>query len=99
MDADGQRRPCKYKAFITYSHADLEVARALQAGLHAFAKPWHQLRAVRVFRDQTNLAAGYEDGSVVRWDVRLSTWQRAAQALANRALSSVERERFVGTSQ
>ncbi|MCU1493841.1 MAG: repeat- protein-like protein [Acidimicrobiaceae bacterium] len=57
MDANSQRRPYKYKAFITYSHADLKVAQALQSGLHAFAKPWHQLRAVRVFRDQTNLAA------------------------------------------
>jgi hypothetical protein len=28
----------------------------LQSTLHRFAKPWYQLRAVRIFRDQTNLA-------------------------------------------
>jgi WD40 repeat protein len=57
MDGGGQNRAYKYKAFITYSHADLKVADALQSGLDTFAKPWNRLRAVRVFRDQTNLTA------------------------------------------
>jgi WD40 repeat protein len=57
MDGDAKNKAYKYKAFITYSHADLSVAAALQSGLHSFAKPWNQLRSVRVFRDQTNLSA------------------------------------------
>jgi len=46
-----------YDAFISYSHtADSTVAAALQSALHSFAKPWYRLRAVHIFRDQTNLA-------------------------------------------
>ena len=45
-------------AFISYSHAaDGKLAPALQRALHNFAKPWYQLRALRVFRDKTSLAA------------------------------------------
>src|SRR5262249_18333666 len=40
-----------------YSHAaDGKLAPALQAGLHRFARPWYKLRAIRVFRDDTNLS-------------------------------------------
>ncbi|WP_165253119.1 TIR domain-containing protein [Paludisphaera soli] len=47
-----------YKAFLSYSHAtDGRLAPALQSALHSFAKPWYRLRAVRVFRDKTNLSA------------------------------------------
>ena len=47
-----------YKAFISYSHAaDGQFAPALQSGLHRFARPWYRMRAMRVFRDQTNLSA------------------------------------------
>lgn len=54
----------KYRAFISYSHAaDGGLAPALQAALHRFAKKWHQLRAVRVFRDKTSLAV-----SPALWD-------------------------------
>jgi WD40 repeat protein len=46
-----------YNAFISYSHAaDGTLAPALQSALHRFAKPWYKLRALHVFRDQTNLA-------------------------------------------
>src|SRR5437868_4955168 len=45
-----------YKAFISYSHAaDGKLAPALQTGLHRIAKPFYRLRALRVFRDETNL--------------------------------------------
>ena len=45
-----------YKAFISYSHAaDDRLAPSLQEGLHKFAKPWYQRRALRVFRDDTHL--------------------------------------------
>src|SRR5215831_14662858 len=46
-----------YKAFISYSHAaDGKLAPAVQSALHHIAKPWYRLRAMRIFRDQTNLA-------------------------------------------
>ena len=46
-----------YNAFISYSHTtDGTLAAALQSALHAFAKPWYKLRALHIFRDQTNLA-------------------------------------------
>jgi WD40 repeat protein len=46
-----------YNAFISYSHtADGATAAALQSALHRFAKPWYKLRALHLFRDQTNLA-------------------------------------------
>src|ERR1700728_5256510 len=46
-----------YSAFISYSHeADSTIAAALQSALHRFAKPWYKLRALHIFRDQTNLA-------------------------------------------
>jgi WD40 repeat protein len=46
-----------YDAFISYSHtADGALAAALQSALHSFAKPWYKLRALHIFRDQTNLA-------------------------------------------
>ncbi len=47
-----------FKAFISYSHAATDrLASALQLALHRFAKPWYRLRALRVFRDETNLSA------------------------------------------
>jgi WD40 repeat protein len=46
-----------YNAFISYSHtADAALAAALQSALHSFARPWYKLRALHIFRDQTNLA-------------------------------------------
>jgi WD40 repeat protein len=46
-----------YNAFISYSHtADGSLAAALQSALHSFARPWYKLRALHIFRDQTNLA-------------------------------------------
>ncbi|HEU0114263.1 MAG TPA: TIR domain-containing protein, partial [Thermomicrobiales bacterium] len=48
----------RYDAFISYSHAsDGQLAPALQSGLQRFAKPWHRVRALHIFRDQTSLAA------------------------------------------
>jgi WD40 repeat protein len=49
-----------YDAFISYSHgADARLAPALHHALHRFAKPWYRARAVRVFRDETNLALAH----------------------------------------
>ena len=47
----------RYDAFMSYSHAaDGKLAPALQSALHRFARPWNRLRALRIFRDKTNLA-------------------------------------------
>jgi WD40 repeat protein len=47
-----------YDGFISYSHAaDGKLAPALQSALQRFAKPWYRRRALRIFRDQTSLAA------------------------------------------
>ena len=47
-----------YDGFISYSHsADDLLAPRLQAGLQRFAKPWWKRRAVRIFRDESSLAA------------------------------------------
>jgi TIR domain len=47
----------EFDAFISYSHAaDAQLARALQRGLHQFAKPIYRVRALRVFRDESTLA-------------------------------------------
>ena len=46
-----------YNAFLSYSHAaDDKLAAAVQHALHSFAKPWHKLRRLRIFRDKTTLA-------------------------------------------
>ncbi len=46
----------KYDAFISYSHAaDGELAPKLRNGLQQFARKWNELRALRVFHDQTGL--------------------------------------------
>jgi TIR domain len=51
-------QPKSYAAFVSYSHAvDGKLAPAVQAALQRFAKPWYRRRAIRVFRDQTSLAA------------------------------------------
>ncbi|MGD9359086.1 MAG: TIR domain-containing protein [Desulfobacterales bacterium] len=48
----------RYDAFVSYSHSvDDRLARSLQQGLHRFAKTLWQIRALRVFRDTSNLAA------------------------------------------
>lgn len=47
----------KYKAFISYSHAaDGLLAPAIQKALQRLAKPWYKMRAIEVFRDETNLS-------------------------------------------
>lgn len=76
-----------YDAFISYSHLeDDTLAATLQAGLETFACPWYRPRALRVFRDITDLTA--TPGllteiigalSVSRWFVLVAS-ERAAQS-------------------
>ena len=47
----------RYDAFISYSHEDRAVAQGVQRGLHRIGKRLGQLRALRVFRDSTDLTA------------------------------------------
>lgn len=56
-----------FDAFISYSHAaDGKLAPTIQRGLHRFAKSLFSLRALRIFRDKTNLAVNPELwGSIV----------------------------------
>jgi hypothetical protein len=46
-----------YNAFISYSHADVRLAPALQRGLETLGKSWYRRSALKIFRDQTSLAA------------------------------------------
>ena len=48
----------KYEAFLSYARVpDLALATALERSLQAFAKPWNRVRAIDVFRDQSNLSS------------------------------------------
>ena len=48
----------RYAGFISYSHrGDALFAEALQREVERFARPWNRLRAIRLFRDETNLTA------------------------------------------
>lgn len=44
-----------YDAFLSYTHQDRPVAKAVQDALHRIGRRFGQLRALRVFRDDTNL--------------------------------------------
>ncbi|MEU5163089.1 TIR domain-containing protein [Streptomyces sp. NPDC020875] len=51
----------KRDAFISYSHKrDIELARALQRGLHQLARPWARRPVISVFRDTTSLSANHD---------------------------------------
>ena len=53
----GVGRTTRYDAFISYSHKDDKLGRAIQSGLRRFARPWYRKTAIRTFRDETDLAA------------------------------------------
>ncbi|MFW2383566.1 MAG: toll/interleukin-1 receptor domain-containing protein [Acidimicrobiales bacterium] len=46
-----------YDAFLSYSHSDAVVTEALQRALHRVGRRMGQLRALRIYRDATDLAA------------------------------------------
>lgn len=53
-----ERAQPAYDAFISYSRAvDGQLAPRLESALERFAKPWYRLRALDVFRDDTDLSA------------------------------------------
>ncbi|MEU5845439.1 toll/interleukin-1 receptor domain-containing protein [Saccharopolyspora shandongensis] len=55
-----------HDAFISYSHADKDVAAALYKGLTRLARPNFRRRAMRVFRDAESLSAGSLPKSIER---------------------------------
>ena len=64
-----------YDAFISYSHRlDAAIAARLQGELQRFAKPWYQARALRVFRDQTSLAASPDLWATIEHALDSSRW-------------------------
>ncbi|MFE4337121.1 TIR domain-containing protein [Streptomyces sp. NPDC056831] len=47
-----------YDAFISYSHSwDKGLAKSFQSRLQTFDRPWYRSRSLKLFRDETNLAA------------------------------------------
>src|ERR1700678_1039573 len=46
-----------YDAFMAYTHRDRPVVSGIQKGLHRIGRRMGQLRALRVFRDDTDLTA------------------------------------------
>lgn len=50
-----QTKARDYDAFLSYSHRDRPVALGIQKGLHHIGRRLGQLRALRVFRDDTDL--------------------------------------------
>ncbi|HXY64018.1 MAG TPA: TIR domain-containing protein, partial [Mycobacterium sp.] len=56
-EVDQAQTPVAYDAFLSYAHRDKEVTSAIQKGLHQIGRRVGQLRALRVFRDDTNLTA------------------------------------------
>jgi WD40 repeat protein len=55
--APEEGKPPEYDAFLSYAHRDKEITTAIQKGLHQIGRRIGQLRALRVFRDDTNLTA------------------------------------------
>lgn len=51
---------------------DAPLAIAVQRALHHLARPWYRMRALRVFRDQTSLAAGPDLGLSIAAAIRTS---------------------------
>ena len=47
--------PAVYDAFLSYTHRDRPIATGIQRGLHQVGRRLGALRALRVFRDDTNL--------------------------------------------
>src|ERR1700754_3512579 len=84
-----------YDAFISYSHAkDKPIAAALQSAVQKLGKPWYRRRALRLFRDDTSLAAAPQlwptieralDGS--RFFILLASPEAAASKWVNKEVA------------
>lgn len=64
-----------YDAFVSYSHdQDRVLAEALQSELQRFARPWYRARALRIFRDETNLSASPGLWPAIERALEASSW-------------------------
>jgi WD40 repeat protein len=61
VDQPGPGQSFPYDAFISYDHDDRPVAHGIQRSLHRIGRRVGQLRALRVFRDSTDLSARHQD--------------------------------------
>jgi hypothetical protein len=55
--SSGTDMPRDYDAFLSYTHRDRPVVSRIQKGLHQIGRRTGQLRALRIFRDDTDLTA------------------------------------------
>jgi hypothetical protein len=71
LASPADRAAFPYDGFISYRHSPKQmlIVRAIQAALHKFAKPFWKLRALRLYRDESNLSA------------RPDLWGQIAEAL------------------
>ncbi|MGH3563486.1 MAG: toll/interleukin-1 receptor domain-containing protein, partial [Mycobacterium sp.] len=53
--APGPAKPREYDAFLSYTHRDRPAVSGIQKALHRIGRRPGQLRALRVFRDDTDL--------------------------------------------
>jgi len=60
------RGATRYKAFISYSHTYLGLARALQDALYRFGTPWYERSGPQIFRDESGLAASPDLWEILR---------------------------------
>ncbi|MFG2003073.1 toll/interleukin-1 receptor domain-containing protein [Spirillospora sp. NPDC048911] len=87
------RQTSGYDAFISYSHQrDGALAEALGSELQRFARPWYRARALRVFRDQTNLAAAPELWPAIVQALEKSEWFVLMASPASAQSKWVQRE-------
>lgn len=84
-----------FDVFISYSRSTSEkLAVDVEHRLIRLAKPWHQLRAVRVFRDDSAMAANHALWPTIqsglaqsRWLILLATPEAARSTYVNQELS------------
>jgi len=82
-----------WDAFISYARAASEpTADALQRGLERFARPWHQRRAIRVFRDDRALTANPALWSTIEQGLREARFLVVVLSPAAAASGYVDRE-------
>jgi antiphage defense system Thoeris ThsB-like protein len=65
----------QWDAFISYARsASTLEATHLQTAIQTFAKPWHLLRAVRIFRDDSSMSANPALWSTIEQGLREARW-------------------------